>query len=314
MYVFYHKPVLFEEVIEYLVIKADGIYIDGTAGGGGHLSGIYERLNEKGILIAIDRDLTALQASEHKIKSVVGQAKIIFEKGDFRNLKSICRSYNIKGTNGILLDLGVSSHQLDETYRGFSYMEDSPLDMRMDRAAELTAENIVNDYEPEKIRNIIKTYGEERWASRITDFIIETRKKKRIKTSKELVGIIKAAIPAAARRKGPHPAKRTFQALRIEVNDELGALKEGIEEAIEVLKPGGRLCIITFHSLEDRIVKRAFKKNENPCKYSNELSTFECGEVKKLKVITKKPVRASENELNGNPRARSAKLRVAERI
>jgi 16S rRNA (cytosine1402-N4)-methyltransferase len=314
MYVFYHKPVLFEEVIEYLVIKADGIYIDGTAGGGGHLSGIYERLNEKGILIAIDRDLTALQASEHKIKSVVGQAKIIFEKGDFRNLKSICRSYNIKGTNGILLDLGVSSHQLDETYRGFSYMEDSPLDMRMDRAAELTAENIVNDYEPEKIRNIIKTYGEERWASRITDFIIETRKKKRIKTSKELVGIIKAAIPAAARRKGPHPAKRTFQALRIEVNDELEALKEGIEEAIEVLKPGGRLCIITFHSLEDRIVKRAFKKNEIPCKYSNELSTFECGEVKKLKVITKKPVRASENELNGNPRARSAKLRVAERI
>jgi 16S rRNA (cytosine1402-N4)-methyltransferase len=311
---FYHKPVLLEECIEYLEIKPDGIYIDGTTGGGGHSSQIYKRLDKRGTLIGIDRDVSALEATEQRLSSIEGQARIILEKENYRNMRAVCEKNRIESVDGVLLDIGVSSQQLDEAERGFSYKQDSPLDMRMDQAGALTAQDIVNDYEPERIRQIISRYGEERWASRIADFIAKARKTKRITTSSELVDIIKAAVPASARREGPHPAKRTFQALRIAVNDELGALEEGISEAIDILKSGGRLCVITFHSLEDRIVKKTFKKNENPCICPAEFPICTCGRKQRVKIITKRPIKPTGNELDENPRARSAGLRVAEKV
>lgn len=311
---FNHKPVLLEECIENLDIKSNGIYIDGTLGGAGHGAEIYKRLGEGGILIGVDQDAFALEISSERLTSLNGQAGLIFENTNFKNLKEVCNKNKIQAVDGILLDLGVSSHQLDEASRGFSYQKDADLDMRMDKKNSLTAEIIVNEYSEEKIKNIIRDYGEENWAVRIAQFIIEARKENRIKTTAQLVDIIKAAIPSAARREGPHPAKRTFQALRIEVNNELGILEETIDNAIEVLKPGGRLCIITFHSLEDRIVKDTFKKKVKPCTCPPQFPICICGKKQSAEFVTRKPIISSEIELNENPRARSAKLRVIRKV
>lgn len=310
---FNHKPVLLEECIQMLMIKPWGIYIDGTLGGAGHSGEIYKRLDEKGTLVGIDRDLTALEVSKERLGSV-GKARLVLVHGNFNDIKDICSSKGIAGADGVLLDLGVSSYQLDEGERGFSYQKDAPLDMRMDRTSDLTAEKIVNEYPPERLAQIIRDYGEERWASRIASFIAEARNKKRIASTYELVDIIKAAIPSSARREGPHPAKRTFQAIRIAVNEELEHLGEAVQSAAAILKSGGRLCIITFHSLEDRIVKNTFQQLEDPCTCPADFPVCICGKSPLGKVITRKPVLPSETEMELNPRARSAKLRVLEKL
>ncbi len=311
---FEHKSVLLEESLKYLDIKADRVYIDGTLGGAGHSSEIYKRLDSNGILIGLDQDNNAINASRDRLNSINGQAHIILENINFRYMKDVIRKYNINSVDGILLDLGVSSHQLDEAERGFSYQNDAPLDMRMDRRQELNAEIIVNEYSKEDITNIIKDYGEEKWASRIASFIVEARKTDRIETTVQLVEIIKAAIPASARRDGPHPAKRTFQAIRIAVNNELGILKKTIGNAIDILDQNGRLCIITFHSLEDRIVKNEFMNYFKPCTCPTGFPVCVCGKEPIVRPITRKPVSPSDFELEMNPRSRSAKLRVVEKI
>lgn len=311
---FSHKSVLLEECLENLNIRPDGIYIDGTLGGAGHSSEIYKRLGREGTLIGIDQDKDALQASKERLTALGGQARLIIENSNFRNIPEVCSKYGIDGVDGILLDLGVSSYQLDEAERGFSYQKEAQLDMRMDRSEKLDAARIVNEYTEQEIRDIIRDYGEEKWAARIASFIVKAREEKRIETTTQLVDIIKAAIPSAARREGPHPAKRTFQALRIAVNDELGALKQVIGQAVPLLRTGGRMCIITFHSLEDRIVKVEFQKKENPCTCPPKFPVCVCGAKQQLKVITRKPIVPSEAELDENPRARSSKLRVAEKV
>lgn len=311
---FNHKPVLLEECIKNLDIKSNGIYIDGTLGGAGHSAEIYKRLDRSGILIGVDQDEFALSIASQRLIALNGQAGLIFENTNFKNLKEVCIKNKIYAVDGILLDLGVSSYQLDEASRGFSYQKDADLDMRMDRNNSLTAEIIVNEYSEEKIKYIIRNYGEENWAARIAEFIVEARKENRIRTTGSLVEIIKAAIPSSARREGPHPAKRTFQALRIEVNNELGILEETINNAIEVLKPEGRLCIITFHSLEDRIVKDTFKMKVKPCTCPPQFPICICGKKQSAEFITRKPIISSENELEENPRARSAKLRVIKKV
>ncbi len=311
---FKHKPVLLEECIENLNIKPGGIYVDGTLGGAGHSSEIYRKLGKEGLLVGIDQDAFALETSRERLRAMGGQAGLVLAKGNFRDMKEICREHGIDRVDGILLDLGVSSHQLDEGERGFSYQKDAPLDMRMDRQSKLTAAVIVNEYDEDDIKKIIRDYGEENWASRIAGFIARARKEKRIETTGQLVEIIKAAIPSPARREGPHPAKRTFQALRIAVNDELGALKQAAGDAVTLLKDGGRLCIITFHSLEDRIVKNEFQSREKPCTCPREFPVCVCGKKPELKVITRKPVLPSDSERDENPRSRSAKLRVAEKV
>lgn len=311
---FNHKPVLLDECIENLKIRPDGIYVDGTLGGAGHSSEIYRRLDRHGRLIGIDQDEFALKISKDRLQALGGQAEMDFEKCNFRNIRNICLGMGISGVDGILLDLGVSSHQLDEAERGFSYQKDAPLDMRMDRSAGLDAAEIVNKYDEKSISAIIRDYGEEKWAARIAAFIVKARNESRIENTGRLVEIIKAAIPSSARREGPHPAKRTFQALRIAVNDELGALRQAVGEAIAILKPGGRVCIITFHSLEDRIVKNEFQTEEKPCICPSSFPVCACGRKPRLKVITRKPVIPSEEEQQENPRSRSAKLRVAERV
>jgi len=303
---------LLNEVIENLNIKSSGVYVDGTVGGGSHSYEIAKRIEPGGILIGIDQDICAINASRIRLKEYA--KNIILINDNFKNIKNILQDNEIDKADGILLDLGVSSHQLDEAKRGFSYMKDAPLDMRMDTDNILTAEIIVNDWVEEEIYKIIRDYGEEKWAKRITSFICRERLKKRIETTYELVEIIKAAIPASARRRGPHPAKRTFQAIRIAVNNELGILNQAIKTGVEALKPGGRFCIITFHSLEDRIVKTAFNKLENPCICPPEAPICICGKISYLKVITRKPITASIEEIEKNPRSRSAKLRVAEKI
>lgn len=311
---FEHKPVLLPEVIENLDIKPDGIYIDGTLGGAGHSSEICKRLDEKGILVGLDQDEFALETSRKRLQELNIKPKTILENVNFKNIKKVCSSNNIDAVDGILLDLGVSSHQLDEAERGFSYNKDAPLDMRMDRRSEFSAETLVNEYSMEEIKNIIRDYSEEKWAARIAEFIVERRKKARIRTTGELVDIIMAAIPAAARREGPHPAKRTFQAIRIAVNDELGILKDTIADGVSVLKPGGRFLIITFHSLEDRIVKTEFLRYTNPCECPPEFPVCVCGKKPLAQLVTRKPLTASKEELENNPRSRSAKLRVLKKI
>lgn len=310
---FNHSPVLLDECIESLNIKKDGIYLDGTLGGAGHSLEILKRL-DKGTLIGIDQDDTALEVAGERLKKACRNAELILIKGNFRNMARLACERGIGGVDGILLDIGVSSYQLDEAERGFSYQHDAPLDMRMDRTQTLDAMTIINTYEEKELKDIIREYGEENWAARIASFIVQARKESRIETTGQLVDIIKAAIPAQARREGPHPAKRTFQALRIAVNDELGALKEALQGAVQLLKPQGRLSVITFHSLEDRIVKNDFQAREKPCTCPPSFPVCVCGKKPELKVLTRKPILPSEEELERNPRSRSAKLRTAQKI
>lgn len=308
---FKHVSVLLEECMQGLNIKEDGIYVDCTMGGAGHSSEILKHLSKKGRLIGIDQDNDALKASKERLKDY---ENVTYVHNNFYNIYDILESLNIEKVDGILMDLGVSSYQLDNGERGFSYMKDAPLDMRMDRDNGLSAYEVVNKYSLEELYKVIKEYGEEKFAKRIAQFIVSRREDKPIETTFELVDIIKAAIPAKARREGPHPAKRTFQAIRIEVNSELAILNKAIEDSIEKLNEGGRLAIITFHSLEDRIVKTKFKELEKPCTCPREFPICICGKKPKVKVITRKPIDPSEEELEINPRSRSAKLRVAEKI
>lgn len=309
---FSHAPVMPDECISNLDIKEDGIYVDGTIGGGGHSSLICSRLSEKGTLIGIDRDMDALDASRKRLSEF--KCTKHFVQSNYSGIKRVLEELGISGIDGALLDLGVSSFQLDNPERGFSYMNDAPLDMRMDQNSGFTAGDVVNTYSEKELAKIIRDYGEERWATRIAAFVVRARKEKNIETTGELVQIIKNAIPASARRDGPHPAKRTFQAIRIEVNDELGQLKRAVTDFIDVLAPGGRLAIITFHSLEDRIVKNAFKRNENPCICPPEFPVCVCGRKSKGTVITRKAILPSQEELLDNKRSTSAKLRVFEKI
>lgn len=308
---FKHVSVLLDESIEGLNIKEDGIYVDCTLGGAGHSSEIIKKLSPKGKLIGIDQDKDALKAAKERLSNY---SNVIYVHNNFTNIQHILDDLQIEKVDGILMDLGVSSYQLDEGERGFSYMQDAPLDMRMNREADFSAYDVVNGYSEEQLYKIIKEYGEERFSGRIARFITDRRKNNPIKTTFELVDIIKSAIPAKARREGPHPAKRTFQAIRIEVNKELEILGKAIESAVNKLNPGGRIAIITFHSLEDRIVKNKYRELAEPCTCPKEFPICVCGKVSTLKVITRKPIDPSETEVEENPRSRSAKLRVAERI
>lgn len=308
---FSHVPVLFQKTIDSLSIRPDGVYVDGTLGGGGHSEGICSRLGPDGILIGIDRDTDALEAAAERLKDV--RCHTIFVHGNYTDIKDILRDTGFSAVDGAVLDLGVSSFQLDEAERGFSYMHSAPLDMRMDRSASFSAYDVVNGYSREELTRIIRDYGEEKWASRIASFIVRDRTENPIETTGQLVEIIKNAIPASARRQGSHPAKRTFQAIRIEVNDELGGLENAVEQFPEVLVSGGRFCVITFHSLEDRIVKQRFQRGENPCTCPPGMPCV-CGKVPIIRRTPKKPLIPSSAELAANPRARSAKLRVAEKL
>ena len=307
---FKHIPIMLNEVLEGLNIKPDGIYVDGTLGGAGHSSEIIKRLSDKGRLIGIDQDMDAIKASSERLQSY---ENAIIIHSNYVNMRNVLLERDIKKVNGILLDLGVSSYQFDNTERGFSYREDAPLDMRMDRDQSYTAQDIVNDYSESELRRIISDYGEEKFAGRIASNIVRRREVKRIETTFELNDIIKDSIPAAARRHGGNPSKKTYQALRIELNKELMVLEDSLEEMIEMLNPGGRLCIITFHSLEDRIVKSAFRTAENPCICPPEFPVCTCGRVSKGRVVNRKPITASEDELTENPRSSSAKLRIFEK-
>ena len=309
---FSHVPVLLGEVLEGLDIKQNGIYADGTLGGAGHGKEIASRLGPEGVFIGIDRDRDALDASSERLAGLSCRVELV--QSNYSQIKQVLRELGINALDGALLDLGVSSFQLDNPERGFSYMQDAPLDMRMNADDSLTAEDVVNGYSEEELARIIKEYGEERWASRIASFIARERKKTRITGTLQLVEIIKAAVPASARRDGPHPAKRTFQALRIEVNDELGQLKTAVDDFVDVLAPGGRLAIISFHSLEDRIVKECFARRLDPCICPPDLPVCVCGRKPDVRKVTRKPVTASKEELDINPRSRSAKLRVIEKI
>ncbi len=308
---FKHISVLLDECIEGLKIKEDGIYVDCTLGGAGHSSHILKRLSKKGLLVGIDQDNDALKAAGERLKEY---SNVKYVHNNFYNIDEILNELNIDKVDGILMDLGVSSYQLDEASRGFSYMNDAPLDMRMNRDNNFSAYDVVNDYSQEELYRIIKDYGEERFAKRIAAFIVEARNKKSIKTTLELVEIIKNAIPAKARREGPHPAKRTFQAIRIEVNSELKILNTAIEHGVTRLKQGGRMAIITFHSLEDRIVKLKYRELENPCTCPKEFPVCVCGKKPMVKVLTKKGIVPSAEEIKSNPRSRSAKVRIIERI
>ena len=308
---FKHTPVLFEECMEGLRIREGGTYADGTLGGGGHAAGIAERIGPKGLLIGIDRDQDALEAAE---KHLAGYpCRKIFAHRTYTQIREILEEHQIPGLDGAILDIGVSSFQLDNAERGFSYMHDAPLDMRMNRDDSFSAYDVVNTYEKQDLARIIREYGEERWASRIADYIARERMNGPIETTGQLTELIKAAIPASARREGPHPAKRTFQAIRIEVNGELDQLREAVNAYCDVLLPGGRLAIITFHSLEDRIVKNAFAKRLNPCTCPKDLPVCVCGKVADVRKVTGKPITAGKEELDENPRSRSAKLRIIEK-
>lgn len=312
--VFNHKPVLLDECINNLNIRSTGVYVDGTLGGAGHSQEILKRLKKGGVLVGIDQDVKALEVAKDRLLSLRSEARVITSNANFENIQEVLYNNGIKKVSGILLDIGVSSYQLDEGNRGFSYQKDAPLDMRMDERNEITAEYIVNNYSEQELKRVISEYGEEKWASRIAKFIVLEREKSRIVTTFDLVGVIKKAIPKGARLDGPHPARRTFQAIRIEVNDELGVLERAIDKAVEVLEPKGRLAIITFHSLEDRIVKTKFVRMKNPCLCSKEFPVCVCGRRPIANIITRKPIVPTKQELSENPRARSAKLRVLEKI
>ena len=306
---FKHIPVLLQECIDGLNIKENGIYVDGTLGGAGHSSKIAERLSNKGTLIGIDRDTEALKSASEKLKDF---NNVKYVHGNHDDIKNILEDLKVESVDGILLDLGVSSYQLDEASRGFTYMQDAPLDMRMDKTSKLTAEYIVNNYTEQDLAKIIFEYGEEKFSRNIAKKICEYRKDKKIETTKELTEIIEKAIPGFAKKEG-HPAKRTFQAIRIEVNDEIKPLYNTVKNCIDVLKPGGRLCIITFHSLEDRAVKQAYADAQGKCICPGDLPYCVCGYKSLGKVITKKPILPTNEETNQNSRSRSAKLRIFEK-
>ncbi|HLS91410.1 MAG TPA: 16S rRNA (cytosine(1402)-N(4))-methyltransferase RsmH [Limnochordia bacterium] len=308
---FDHKPVLLSDVIRFLAPKAGGIYLDGTLGGGGHAQAILASAPAVR-LIGIDRDPQAIEAASQRL-APFGE-RFVAVQANFRELDRVLDDLNVDLVDGILLDLGVSSHQLDRAERGFRYQSDAPLDMRMGPDAPKTAAELLATLPVEEIARILREYGEERFADRIARFIAQERAVRPITTSEQLVAIVKAAIPARARRTGPHPARRTFQALRIAVNDELGALKEGLEAGTRRLRPGGRLVVISFHSLEDRIVKRFFQEESRGCTCPPELVVCQCGKRPRIKILTRRPVLPDEAEVRANPRARSAKLRAAERV
>ena len=308
---FKHTSVLLEETIENLRVKPDGIYIDGTLGGGGHSYATASKLSEKGRLIGIDQDEEAVAAAGKRLEVFGDRVTII--RDNYCNARNVLRNIGIEKVDGIVLDLGVSSYQLDNAERGFSYQNDAALDMRMDTRQALTARDIVNAYPEMELYRIIRDYGEEQFSKNIAKHIVKARTDKPIETTGELNDIIKAAIPAKMRQGGGHPSKRTLQALRIACNRELEVLKDSLDDFIDMLLPGGRICIITFHSLEDRIVKSAFKTNENPCICPPEFPVCTCGRVSKGKVISRKPILPSEEEIEKNKRAKSAKLRVFER-
>ena len=307
---FSHRSVLLQESIDALAIRPDGIYLDGTLGGAGHSLEIARRLTT-GRLIGIDQDTVALQAASQRLALYRDRVKLVH--ANFRALDTVLHDAGFTGVDGMLFDLGVSSPQLDDSSRGFSYMADAPLDMRMDQSAPVTAWTVVNTWPERELVRILRDYGEERYANRIAGNIVRAREKKPVETTLELVDIIKSAMPGAALREKQHPAKRSFQAIRIAVNDELEAEREMLLTAMDRLTPGGRLCVISFHSLEDRIVKTAIREREDGCTCPRDFPVCVCGFVQTMKTVTK-PITASEEELNDNPRARSARLRVAERI
>lgn len=309
---FHHKSVLLEEVIENLNIKPDGIYVDGTLGGGGHALEVVKRLNEKGRLIGIDQDADAIGAAKERLCDY--QDRVTIVRSNYSDMKQELRKLGIEHVDGIVLDLGVSSFQLDTPKRGFTYMEeDAPLDMRMDQRNSRTAKDIVNGYSERELYRIIKDFGEDKFAKNIAKHIVAAREKKSIETTGELTEIIRASIPKKVQMAGGHPAKRTFQAIRIELNRELEVLQDTLDEMIDLLNEEGRICIITFHSLEDRIVKTIFKKNENPCTCPSDFPVCVCGKKSKGKVVTRKPILPGEEELEYNSRSKSAKLRVFEK-
>ncbi|MEN8907544.1 MAG: 16S rRNA (cytosine(1402)-N(4))-methyltransferase RsmH [Clostridiales bacterium] len=309
-----HIPVLLNECIDNLNISREGVYIDCTLGGAGHSIEIYKRLSLNGHLIGIDQDIKAIEYSKKRFQNINENGQLNIINDNFTNLKDILKDLGISSVNGILADLGVSSFQLDTVERGFSYQNNSDLDMRMDNKSVLSAGYVVNNYDEGKLVKIIKEYGEERWAKRIVNFIIREREKKVIKTTFDLVDIIKKAIPASARREGPHPAKRTFQAIRIEVNNELNILREVINDMADLLTKEGRVCIITFHSLEDKIVKSEFNKLINSCICPRDFPICVCNKKQIIKNITRKPIVPKKEEIENNPRSRSAKLRVYEKL
>ena len=309
---FSHIPVLFDEVIENLNIKEDGIYFDGTLGGGGHSEGILKKLGPAGRLIATDQDRDAIESTKARLESYSDKLTIV--KSNFVNIDTVLKDLGVDKVDGILLDLGVSSYQFDNAERGFSYRNDAPLDMRMDRDTGITAADVVNDYSEEELTRIIREYGEEPFAGRIARGIVRAREHGRIETTFQLNDIIKDALPAKVKNKKGHPAKQTYQAIRIELNHELEVLSGALDKMIDFLLPGGRLCIITFHSLEDRMVKNKFREAMNPCICPPDFPVCVCGRKSKGKVITRKPIVARDSELEENSRAKSAKLRVFERM
>ena len=308
---FEHKSVLLEETVDGLNIKPDGIYVDGTLGGGGHAWEVCSRLNDKGSFIGIDQDAAAIEAASARLRDFGERVTIV--RSNYCDMKSQLQQLGIDKVDGIVLDLGVSSYQLDTAERGFSYRVDVPLDMRMDRRQSMTARDIVNDYSEMDLFRIIRDYGEDKFAKNIAKHIVLERAKGPIETTGQLTEIIRQSIPMKFQKNAGHPAKRTFQAIRIELNRELEVLRDSLDTMIDLLNPGGRICIITFHSLEDRIVKSIFKRNENPCTCPSHFPVCVCGNVSKGKVITRKPILPSEEELEYNSRSKSAKLRIFER-
>ena len=309
---FHHVSILLEPCLEALQIKPDGVYVDATTGGAGHSLRIAERLHDTGRLICIDRDDEALENAKDRLKNVWQRVTPV--KSDFRDIDKVLEGQGLAGADGILFDLGVSSPQLDHAERGFSYMQDAPLDMRMDQRQTQTAGDIVNGYEEKELYRIIRDYGEDKFAKNIAKHIVAARQVKPITTTGELTEIIRESIPMKMQVKSGHPAKRTFQAIRIELNRELDVLRDSLDGMIDILDDGGRLCIITFHSLEDRIVKTIFRKNENPCTCPSDFPVCVCGKKSKGKVITRKPILPGETEMEENPRSKSAKLRIFERV
>lgn len=310
---FSHKSVLLKETIEGLNIKENGTYVDGTVGGGGHAFYVCARLSREARFIGIDQDAAAIEAASARLLPYQDKVKIDIIRSNYQKTPQVMDDLGVNSVDGIVLDLGVSSHQLDTPERGFTYREDAPLDMRMDQRQEMTAKDIINHYSEMELYRVIRDYGEEKFAKNIAKHICRARQEKIIETTFELNDIIKAAIPIRARSAGGHPSKRTYQAIRIELNQELTILEQSIDQMIDLLNPGGRICIITFHSLEDRIVKRIFRTNENPCTCPPDFPKCVCGKVSKGKVITKKPILPSKEELEENRRSKSAKLRIFEK-